>query len=391
MGKNGPGNGRHISKSDEKPINMQLNFYKKFALGWLVLVVAVMWFGVIYLPFKPTFSSLDLLKSLGPRILTVLAQFDGVHYLTIVLKGYKGTGLVQAFFPGYPLAVWLTSINGWINPIIVGSLISVTCFFTALWFLIKLVRMDESSQTAKKTVLLLMLFPTSFYFILVYSESLFLMLIILSFYCLRQKRWFAAGLFGAVAAFTRLAGIFIVPAMLVEWYLDKNRNWIKLAASFFPILGLLSYMGFLQVVFGNPIMFYSVQTGFGASRETSRLILLPQVFWRYGKMLLSPQVNWHARYTVTHELVSGVIGITLSITAFFKTRLSYAVFACLSFILPTLTGTFSSMPRYLVVIFPLFMVAAKIVPPKIFPLVLVVSGILLVINILLFTQGLWVA
>ena len=74
-------------------------------------------------------------------------------------------------------------------------------------------------------------------------------------------------------------------------------------------------------------------------------------------------------------------------------RLSYAVFAILSFITPTLTGTFSSMPRYVLVMFPAFIVLGRWLEKhrRLRWAWWGSSVILLVIDLSLFLTGRWVA
>jgi len=77
-----------------------------------------------------------------------------------------------------------------------------------------------------------------------------------------------------------------------------------------------------------------------------------------------------------------------------KINWAFLVFAWGSYLLPTLTGNFSSMPRYILVCFPLFIYLAIFLEKKSWPwrfFYLTISLILLIINLILFTQGYWVA
>jgi hypothetical protein len=77
-----------------------------------------------------------------------------------------------------------------------------------------------------------------------------------------------------------------------------------------------------------------------------------------------------------------------------KINWAYLVFAWGAYVLPTLTGNFSSMPRYILVCFPLFIYVSLLLEKK--PrawrfFYLTISLIFLIINLALFTQGYWVA
>ncbi len=81
----------------------------------------------------------------------------------------------------------------------------------------------------------------------------------------------------------------------------------------------------------------------------------------------------------------------MAVLAFKRTRVSWATVSALSIILPTMTGNFSSMPRYVWPFFPLFMVTASLIKTKRWLWVGIVFGILQTVNLLLFTQGIFVA
>jgi hypothetical protein len=207
---------------------------------------------------------------------------------------------------------------------------------------------------------------------------------------------------GAVASATRPVGIFLLPALLVEWWQQekiknqkskiKNSDWINLAWVFLVPMGLAAYMIYLAQHFGDALMFLHSQPAFGADRS-DKIILLYQVLWRYGKMLMTVQLGSLLYFRVVQELVSSMVFLILGLLSFKKVRLSYAVFAILSFIMPTLTGTFSSMPRYVLVMFPAFIVLGKWLEKKSRArrLWYFLSGLVLIIDLSLFLAGRWVA
>jgi hypothetical protein len=379
----------------EKGLNPMVVFLRT-VLVWFGVLALVVTVASLALPFTPTFPyAHEVLPSFGGRPLTTWANFDGVHYLTIIEKGYKGTGLIQAFFPLYPLIVGTLSF-GVLNPIVVGVIISLASFAGAIYYLYHLVLMTESPKVAGRVLWLLLLFPTSFFFGALYTESLFLLLVVGCFYAWEKKRYGLAGVIGLLAASTRLVGVFLVPALLISFIGRKNFNLTLLRdkrfwSALLPITGILAYMAYLQIVFGDPLLFYSVQTDFGADRATETLVFYPQVVWRYAKMLGTVDITSTLYYRILLELLSGLFGLLGLVWSFWVTKKSWAVFGLLALLLPTLTGTFSSMPRYLLPLFPLYIVLAKKLPDISFKICLVIFGILLAINLILFTQGIFVA
>jgi hypothetical protein len=217
------------------------------------------------------------------------------------------------------------------------------------------------------------------------------MLVVLSFYCARTNRWWLAGLFGGLASYTRFAGIFLLPALLMEikdWKLEIR----KLIPLLLIPLGLLVYMQFLNRTTGDPLAFFHVQKLFGQERS-EKLILLYQVFWRYIKMVFTVDFKNSIYPTIVLEFVIGLIFFWASIIVTIRQRRSYAVFAILCYLVPTLTGNLVSLPRYILTAFPFFIGYGYFLSRmKIFrPVIITISIILTVIYLSMFVRGYWVS
>lgn len=395
-----------------------MNHYFKLTSREVVLLIgaSAIWRAVLFilgslsdtiLPYKPSFPyAFTLLPEYGlPRWLYSWANFDGVHYLTIADYGYNAADLIQAFFPLYPLLMRIINlaIN---NVLIAGLLLSNVCFFIGILVLFSLVKHHYDKKTAYFTVLSYLLFPTSFFLGGVYSESLFILLVLLSFFFASSKQWLLTGLLIALASATRIVGIFLIPALLVELYSQYSSKPF-IYSSLFPfvkskgkeivflclgLIGIGGYMIYLQQNYNDALYFWHVQSEFGAGREEA-IILLPQVIWRYFKILWTVPLSreWTVYF---QEFFFGLIPLATIIYFWFKKKIksSWALFSVLTLILPTVTGTFSSMPRYALVAFPFFIIMGFLCENKIFRiLVLVTSAILLSFNLLLFMQGYWIA
>ena len=365
---------------------------------WRLLLIIFAAFAIQTLQFKPSFPYWEiLLEPKGHPIFWSWANFDGVHYLTIAKQGYTAQ-YTQAFFPLYPYAIgYIDRIFN--NLIASGLLISHVSFLITLFVFYKLILLDRGVSTAKRTLTYLLLFPTSYYFGSLYSESLFLMLVLTSFYAARKKKWWLAGILGAIASATRIFGIFLFPALIVEWYISgrtkSSYSPFELLKSILPItlipLGLLYYMNYLNRAFSDPLLFLTSQPAFGAQRSSDKIILLYQVVWRYLKMLATVDPSTILYYTVSLEFATGILFLLLSVIAFKYTRASYAIFGILSYLTPTFTGTFSSMPRYVLILFPSFILLGLVKNRRFQRVWWLVSAILLAINTMLFVRGYWVA
>lgn len=327
-------------------------------------------------------------------------NFDGVHYLRIAKEGYEAE-FSQAFFPLYPILISnLGNLFGK-EYLAAGFLISNISFFLALFFLLKLLSFDYPLSTVKKTIILLLIFPTSFFFGSIYTEGLFLLLIVLSFYFARTNNFFLASISGFFASLTRFFGLFLFPALILEYYL-LNKEKItppyiltSLRSLFWLLLipaGLGVYMGYLGFSFGDPFYFLTAQPIFGAERTAGEIVLFPQVVWRYLKILFSVSPQTLSFYNALFEFSSTLLFFIFIILAFLRTRLSWALFSLLAFLAPTFTGTFSSMPRYVIILFPSFLLLSSWLKNKyIFGFVCFMSLALLLIWTMLFIRGYWVA
>jgi len=380
---------------------------------WLLGLYCLSFLADLFLLYAPTFPYADaILPNYNlPRWIYSWANFDGVHYLTIVSHGYIGTGLIQAFFPVYPGLIWLDGLFH-INAIISGQIISLVSFFGVLLIWSKLFEKEFTKSISHISLGLLLFFPTSFFFAAVYTESLFLLLILSSFYFAKKKQWMYAIILAAVASGTKVIGIALLPALVIEYLYQRNllqsqfishpkkllheinfTDFTKLITIFLSAGGLLLYMIFLWIEFRDPLYFFHVQEEFGGGRSES-LILLPQVLVRYIKIFVTVDwQNWKF-FAYTQEFALSILALTTLIVGWIKKlRPSYLVFSSLAFLLPTLTGTFSSMPRYILVCFPMFLVIAKWLEdkPKLRFAWYGISSILLILNTVLFIQGYWIA
>lgn len=325
------------------------------------------------------------------------ANFDGEHYLAIAMYGYKG--LEQAFFPIYPLLISFFArlfsqglLSLLINSTIVGILISNGTFLISLLYLYDLIRIDFSKKIGFLTILLIICFPTSFYFGAVYNESLFLLLTVLTFLNARKGNWFWAAIFGMIAAGTRIFGILLFPALIIEAFLQKKYK--KLFWTLLIPLGLGLYMCFQYLTVGDPLAFYHLQILVGEQRQ-SNLVVLPQVYFRYIKMISTVDIHSPIYQTILLEFITAIAFFILPIYGYFKKiRSSYLFYIFVGFLITTVQGSFSSVPRYVLVFFPSFLVLAIWLDkfPKLLKIIFfLISIFLLIIETALFLRGYWVA
>lgn len=191
-------------------------------------------------------------------------HWDPGHYLRIADVGYRSSGedaLFIVFFPLFPLLV--AGIALVVRNLVVAALVVTTVASVAAgWLLYRLVCLDRDEEQARGAVVLLFAFPTAYALFAPYSESLFLACVLASIYAARTRRWWLAGLAGMAASGTRMVGLALVPALLVEAFVAQRRSGDaarKLLAIALVPLGFVAYLGINAVVHDDPLHFLEVQ------------------------------------------------------------------------------------------------------------------------------------
>ena len=368
------------------------------AFGWMVVIYLILYIAIPILPLQFGFLGGKVSEHTSSPHFWSFINFDGKHYLSIAEHGYRP--LQHFYFPFYVVLTNFLSAVLLMKAPIAGLLVSRISFVLAIIGLFKLFILDQKKSTAYRAIFLLLLFPTSFYFISYYTESLFLMLTVWAFYFARTKRWIHAGILISLATATRIIGLAVIFALLfeliVQWK-ELNSRQRKQAMFSFLIMpvGILGYMYFLFKNAGDPFIFFNKLQVFGEQRSTS-LVMLPQVFYRYLVRII-PNINYAYLpivFVTFMELVSAMLLTVFSFYSLLKLRTSYVVYLVLAFLIPTFSGSFSSLPRYTLVIFPAFLLASLILDRigRVYRLmVYAILFITLAISASMFFRGYWIA
>lgn len=325
----------------------------------------------------------------APYLEWIWANFDGVRYLEIAKNGYAGFNF--AYFPLLPWTV------GFLQKIFSTHFLEtalVACnlaFLISLFVVYKIALLDYNKKIALKTLFFLLIFPVSFYYGAVYTESFYFLLATLSFYCARKSNWVLAGIFGYIAGLSRFVGVALFPALIIEW-LSQNQLTLK---SFFKtkgyfifltLMGVVTYGLFLQLKHGDFFLFQKALSDW----KQDKFVFPVLVVWNYIKnVLVFPEKFRFTYWVMNLELFSTFCYFALAIYALRKVRLSYGVFMLVSLMIPICTGALESMPRYILHLFPAFLALAILLGKNkfIFRLTLLIFLVLSFIFVSLFTRG----
>ncbi len=344
-------------------------------------------------------------------------RFDAIYFRALAQFGYAeasrlthpeiGFPYLTAFFPLFPLLIHLASGLFGGNYSVTSIIVAQTLTFLSVLALFKLVTLDFPRPVAWLSVAALITFPTSYFLLTSYSETLFLLLVILTFYFYRQQQLLSAGIAGLLAAATRimgaplLLGTFALDAARGAWRgtcfargegqvaSDVLRTW-QVTSNVQPVtchvrstsrvtrhppalrdvthgspvtrhlslalipLGFLAYLIYQWLAFGNPWLFLEGH----ASPE-----------WRVGFDPVGPikgvvlpfytlvARNWSS--VAFRENMFNSLFFYFAIVMLIYTRrqlpFSYSIYTLLATGLPTFTGSLISMPRFLLISFPLFL------------------------------------
>ena len=338
-----------------------------------------------------------------PQWIYSFANFDGIHYLLIAQNGYSQ--YEQAFFPLYPILIKFFSFI-FKNYLVSSLIISYVCFLTALFVFKKyLEKILKNKRQVIWTLIFLIIFPSSFFFGAVYTESLFFLTFISSLFFFQKKKYAKSAIFAFFCSLTRLIGVFILIPFLIKILLEKESVGNKIKKYFLlilsPIIGFASYCYYLFKTTGDPFFFFNSQPAFGANR-TTEIIILPRVIFRYIKIFLTAAHDFQY-YVSLFELIVFTIIFSVLIyelvniyrkresVKYFSSRLGLNLFSLVNIVLPTLTGTFSSLPRYALFSFSFFIVLSSIKRGLVKIAVAFVFLIFHILMLALFIQGYFVS
>lgn len=362
-------------------------------LGFFFLNFGISYLATRIIPYLGNFSFPDLLNSFRlPDFIKRFAGFDGLHYINISQNGYEGNGV--AFFPLYPILIRIISSVSILSFPVTALLISHLSLIVCLFLFPKYLSLIGIPKTSRWFLIFFLAFPTSFFLQSAYSESLFIVLVLLCFISNKKGNFLVSALFAFLAGMTRVVGIFLIIPLLLSG--ARRRLSLLLA----PILGLASYAGYLWFTTGDGLKFFHVQSQFDAGR-TTKIILLPQVFYRYLMIFLTADLNY-TYFIAVVEFSIFISALSILLYDLYKIikkkaagnlsdRLGLNLFGLAMLVLPTVTGTLLSVPRFVLPILTLYLVLSEI---NNLYFKIAIAGLFLILHVILlmfFIQGYFVA
>jgi len=293
------------------------------------------------------------------NIFSVFKTWDGQHYLFLAEKGYPdGVTLSTAFYPFYPVIIRLIGFIFLGNTLIAGLLISNLCSILAIVYFYLLVKKLYNDKIAFTASLFMISFITFFYTSLVYSEGLFILLVIAFFYYFYEKQFYPCLLTSILIPLIRPSGILVIVPLFVYLVVDIwNVKKVKETKNFLLILGFftgfLIYLCVMKYFTGSFFSGFDAQSLYVANNSLGNLI--HPISW-FQRNFLNIHYTFNGYTTsILNRIFFGFYLILLYFVYKYLDRTLF-IFSLILGMIPALTGDFMSFIRYILVVFPLFIV-----------------------------------
>jgi hypothetical protein len=324
--------------------------------------------------------------------LDIWNRWDAPHYLDIASNGYAASGEQRYWLVFYPLYPWLTRAFAFVTGgdyLVAALLVSTVASVAAGLLLHRLALLDDADAVARRAVWFLFIFPTSYFLHVGYTESLFIALSVGCFLSARTGRWRAAGILGALAGLTRVNGLILIPALMVEaftQYRETRRFKPEWLWSLSALVGFGVYLLINRHVAGDAFAFQRL-----ASEHWDKTLAPPWVGLRETVTAIWRLPPARAQLVGVEELFFAALGLACTIWCAKVFRPSYAVWMGLNWLLWTSTASVLSVPRYTLIMFPVYLLFARLATarPLWGKLVMVWSLMLLALFVSQFVQWSW--
>lgn len=335
----------------------------------------------------------------GNLFLNGWLAWDSGWYLLIAKNGYTNVPIVDkqvdvVFLPVYPMLVrgmaWVLGGNFELAAVLVSNLALLFAAAILYRWLVE----TKGPTLADHTLLLMLWYPYALFYSAAYTESVFLLETSLAIYAAHRQRWLVAGLALAAASATRTIGLMAVAPVGLMYLQQKGWSLKKLRPDVLFIglglCGLGGYMLFLHLQFGDAMAFTRAFDAKGWSAHLN---------WEKTKEVLTISVRapWKdylvGNFPLEDMLAVTSVFVATILTVFGWRRLGVPNLVWTLLVLYIYWNAWISGARYLSVHFPLFLLVAEwtLAYPNVYRFLLFAGGSLMVVHMVMFNHGLWVA
>ena len=326
-------------------------------------------------------------------------QWDTHHYVTIAKFGYGGGPSgpqvpLEAFFPGYPIAMRVVHEVLGVGFVTAGLVISLVAGAVAVLALGRIAAEqagggEAGDRLAERTALLFLLAPSAVFLAAAYTEALFLAFALPAWLAARRGRWVAAALLAAGATSIRITGVFLAIALIVEFGTarDGRRQWAAAPWLVVPFVPVLAYFTYLHDRTGDWMAWQHAQEQ-GWYREFHWPWEALRITWLNAFDERQP-TGFAWMFAV--EILAVGVGLVLLVWLLRSRRWAEATYIGLQLYAFTTAMWFFSVPRATLTWWPLWIALAAwtLRAPAVHQAYLTVVAPFMVVFALLFTNGRW--
>lgn len=372
-------------------------------IGMGALWLACVWALALLAPrVVPWMSGADPWTYDVARRVTPLARWDSGWYVNLAEAGYGeppsavGRETNHAFFPLYPGLMRLLVRTTGIETSAAGNVVSASAFLAALLLFAEWTRRHFGEARVVPAVLVLLLFPTSFFFAAVYTEALVLALALAAVRGFERDRPVLGAAAGLLAGLTRITGLVLSPYLaLVSWRASREaglpaaRAAARAAlAGASPLAGFGLFCLYFWRRFGDPLLFVRAQHNW--SGQAKSVLDGPGLIWKAlaedvarGRLLAdAPARTFEGLYLVLFLVLAGVL--------LRQKRRPEALYVTLTVAIVLASGTLESAGRYVLPAFPAFAALAGLsVRRGLFRALLALGGVAEALYVWAFVHWYW--
>jgi mannosyltransferase PIG-V len=353
---------------------------------------AVIWFGTRFSVILAGYFAVLLIGFPQPPpqfkvsdniFVNLPARFDTGWYLDIAVNGYRWMGVPYkqqniAFFPAFPMAMRASgaALGAWrpgISPIarnrlvlLGGWIFALAVFWYALVYLHRWSDARAGPDVARATVMLLAVYPFAVFFSAPYTEGLFMLAAIATFFHFERQEWLQAALWGLLSGLVRPNGALLaIPLALLalqQWRrAAPGRPSIGMGLALgAPAVGLFFYALFIEQLTGRWFAWSDVQAAWGRTYQVTTWVGLEVTRMSEHGILDYPE---NAPITLLNGLAA-LMALLLLWRVGTAIGAAYVAFVLVNLGPALISGGLMSVGRFTSTLFPLFYALAVVVPRR---------------------------
>ena len=326
-------------------------------------------------------------------------RWDAIWYGSIAQDGYQYAVAREpsnaGFFPLFPLVSGAAHRLTGLPVSISGPLVSTVAACIGCWLLYRLTRREtDDPKAAGRSAVYLLAYPGAFYLGIGYTEALYMLCGLAAFWWAREARWKYAGVASFLAGLTRLHGPLLVVPLAYEYMRQRNFRLRDVRADVIGVtggaLGVLAFMGYLGLRFGEPMAYFQVQGLFFNRKMAAGAF--PSFPGATLANYLTGFVTTPPSTEGTLEIVILILLLVLTLEAWVRLPRMYGVYMLTVSLFVLASGDLNGLPRYSTPVFPIFMALGLMgrrpwVDRAVLILMILAQGIVA----LMFSNGYWIA